>query len=220
MKQYVLYSHGFGVDKTDRGLMTDIATSMPQAEHILFDYNEVDYTNKELRVNTLQEQARRLQNELAVLNEGSEKIIDIVAHSQGCIIAALVEPHYVRRMIFLAPPDNLNIDQMVTIFGSRPGSHIDTRSESRIQRRDGTTTIIPKEYWKSLRVNVMQLYNNLSDHVEAVSFYIANNDEVLGDTDFDQIDQRVDLTHINGGHDFTGEARTEITKAIKASLSI
>jgi hypothetical protein len=38
-KHVIVYSHGFGVRKDDRGLLTDIAKSMPGVDHVLFDYN-------------------------------------------------------------------------------------------------------------------------------------------------------------------------------------
>jgi len=41
-KHVIVYSHGFGVRKDDRGLLTDIAKSMPGVDHVLFDYNFID----------------------------------------------------------------------------------------------------------------------------------------------------------------------------------
>jgi hypothetical protein len=48
-KHIVIYSHGFGVRKDDRGLFTDIAATLPSAEHIMFDYNQVDEATVLLR---------------------------------------------------------------------------------------------------------------------------------------------------------------------------
>lgn len=219
MKHFVVYSHGFGVDKTDRGLLSDIAASMPEAEHILFDYNEIDGANNTLTVNPLQEQVRRLREKLKALDDGEEKIIDIVAHSQGCVVAALAKPHTVRKIICLTPPDSLSVERMIQVFGSRPGSHIDIEGESRIPRRDGTTTIIPKQYWQSIKLDVIRLYNYLPDLVDNVQFFIANDDEVLGMTNFDKTDERIELIQIDGNHDFTGDARQVIIKTIKEALS-
>lgn len=218
MKHYIIYSHGFGVDKTDRGLLSDIAASIPEAKHILFDYNEIDITNNTLTVNPLQEQVRRLREKLKNLDDGEEKIIDIIAHSQGCVVAALAKPHNVRNIICLAPPDSLSVDRMVAVFGSRPGSQIDLEGESRIPRRDGTTTIVTKQYWQSIKLDVIKLYNQLPNLVEKVQFYIATDDEVLGMTNFDKTDENIELIQVLGNHDFTGEARTKITKLIKEAL--
>lgn len=219
MKHCIVYSHGFGVDKTDRGLLSDFAASIPEAEHILFDYNEIDRANNTLTVNPLQEQVRRLREKLEALGDGEEKIIDIVAHSQGCVVAALAKPHNVRKIICLTPPDSLSVERVIQVFGSRPGSHIDVEGESRIPRRDGTTTIIPKQYWQSIKLNVIRLYNYLPNLVDNVQFYIANDDEVLGVTNFDETDERIDLIQVDGNHDFTEEARPEIIRIIKENLS-
>jgi hypothetical protein len=38
----VIFSHGFGVGKDDRGLFTDIADSLKNVESVMFDYNDID----------------------------------------------------------------------------------------------------------------------------------------------------------------------------------
>lgn len=48
MKRVIVYSHGFGVRKDDRGLMTDIAHALPGYEHILFDYNDFNEAANEM----------------------------------------------------------------------------------------------------------------------------------------------------------------------------
>jgi len=54
MKHIIVYSHGFGVDKTDRGLFSDISKHFPDAEHIMFDYNDLDSENNSMTINPLQ----------------------------------------------------------------------------------------------------------------------------------------------------------------------
>lgn len=46
-EQVVVYSHGFGVRKDDRGLFTDIAAALPEAESVMFDYGSWDEEHKE-----------------------------------------------------------------------------------------------------------------------------------------------------------------------------
>lgn len=200
--------------------MTDIAASMPEVEHILFDYNEIDMKRNTMTVIPLEQQARRLEAQLNALDDGTQKVIDIVAHSQGCVVAALARPSNVRRVVCITPPDSLDIDRMVRTFDSRPGSHINLEGESLIPRRDGTTTVIPKEYWQSLRLDVPSLYNRLADLAEKVTFYLANDDEVLGPTNFDHIDKRIELIQLDGGHNFTGAARPKITAAVCEALQL
>lgn len=44
MKHFVVFSHGFGVCKDDRGLFPDIISGLAGVEPVLFDYNVIDDT--------------------------------------------------------------------------------------------------------------------------------------------------------------------------------
>ncbi len=216
MKHYVVYSHGFGVRKDGRGLLTDIAAAIPDAEHIFFNYNDVDETSNTLTVSPLHEQAARLQTQLAKLDR-DDVIIDIVAHSQGCIVTALASPNNIRRVLFLAPPDNVDTDRLVGIFGNRPDSVIDLNGESRIPRRDGSTTIIPASYWKSLKgLDVVRLYNELAQKTQ-IKLYTAEKDEILGVSDFSAT-TNIEVIELPGRHDFKDEARENLVQTIKEAL--
>lgn len=215
-KHVVVYSHGFGVSKDDRGLFTDIANALPDAEHIMFDYNQIDEQTNTLTVSPLQGQVRKLKEQLDKI--GSDAVIDLVAHSQGCVVAALAKPQNVRQILCLAPPDNVDVERLLNFFGSRKGSEIDLDGQSRIPRRDGSTTIIPAAYWQSLRgLDVIRLYNRLPD-LTRVKFLIANDDEVLGTTNFDRTDERIELVQLDGNHDFTEDARKYLVNYVRNEL--
>jgi len=47
-KQIVVFSHGFGVQKDDRGLLSSIAEALPEVESVLFNYFKVDEIKKTL----------------------------------------------------------------------------------------------------------------------------------------------------------------------------
>lgn len=217
-RHYIIYSHGFGVRKDDRGLMTDIAAALPECEHILFDYNIFDEETNTMTVSPLNAQVAKLKEKLESLGNDPDATIDLVAHSQGCIVAALAKPTNVRKMLFLAPPDNLDKDRLIKFFGDRPGSQINVEGESRIPRRDGTTTIIPASYWRSIEApQPIRLYNRLPAHSK-VKFYIANDDEVLGMSNFDQTDQAIELLQVPGNHDFNGEYRKPLLEMLKQEI--
>ena len=38
---FIIFSHGFGVQKDEHGLLTDIAQSIPEVESVLFDYYDI-----------------------------------------------------------------------------------------------------------------------------------------------------------------------------------
>lgn len=215
-KHIIVYSHGFGVRKDDRGLFTDIANALPRAEHIQFDYNLIDEQTNTLTVSPLQRQVQLLKEQLDKID--SDATVDLVAHSQGCVVAALAKPQNVRQVLCLAPPDNVDVERLINFFGSRNGSVINLESQSKIPRRDGSTTIIPASYWQSLKgLDVIRIYNRLPD-LAKVKFLIANEDEVLGTSNFDKTDERIDLVQLGGSHDFTSDARQPLVDYVKNEL--
>lgn len=215
-KHVIVYSHGFGVRKDDRGLFTDIANAIPEAEHVMFDYNLIDEQTNTLTVSPLQGQVHKLKEQLGKIESGA--VVDLVAHSQGCVVTALAKPQNVRQILCLAPPDNVDVERLLSFFGSRDGSEIDLDGQSRIPRRDGSKTIIPAAYWQSLKgLDVIRLYNHLPDLAQ-VKFLIANEDEVLGMTNFDKTDERIDLVQLSGNHDFTGNDRQHLVDLVRNEL--
>ncbi len=220
MKHYIVYSHGFGVRKDDRGLFTDIAASMPEAEHIFIDYNEIDDANNVLTVSSLQEQSKRLRAGLAILDDGTEKVVDIVAHSQGCLVAVMANSINIRKTIFLAPPSSLaDTEEKLKQMALRPGTEISDDTTVRYPRRDGSTTIVTKAYWESRKgVDPLHLYNDLSK-TTSISMITANQDEVLGNTDFSSIQQTIEVRCLDANHDFTDAARFKLVDLIKELLA-
>jgi len=147
-----------------------------------------------------------------------DSVIDLIAHSQGCVVAALARSENVRNVIFIAPPSNLDADSMVAYFGSRDGATIDVNGESVIPRRDGSRTIINASYWSSIRsLNVIGLYNKLAS-VTKLTFYIADNDEVLGPANFDGTDPNIDLIDVEGDHDFKDAYRDNLCQLVAGRL--
>lgn len=216
-KHIILYSHGFGVEKDDRGLFTDIAKSMPDILHVLFDYNIIDHTKNELIVSSLRAQSRKLREVYEEVKKNNpDAIIDIVAHSQGCIIVAIQNLDGVRNTIFLAPPDSIDKERLKATF-SRPGAVINFESNSFIPRRDGTTTIIPPDYWNSINLNINKLYDLLAEKTN-LTIVEAYDDEVLGLTDFSHFNEKINLKGLRTDHNFAGESRDQVVKLVKEVL--
>lgn len=216
----VIYSHGFGVRQDDRGMFTDIAATLPNARHIMFDYNEVDEATGNLTVLPLNEQAEKLRQVMAETRDGSPNaIIDLIAHSQGCIVACLADLEGVRKAIFIGPPAKLSVDDMVRIFTARSGSEINLHGVSRLQRADFSTTTVPPKYWKSIEgINPVALYNNLSK-TTPLTLMNATDDEVIGNKDFSGLSSKIKVMEIKTGHNFEGEGRQQLINAVKQELN-
>jgi pimeloyl-ACP methyl ester carboxylesterase len=216
----ILYSHGFGVQKDDRGLFTDIANELNNSKHVMFDYNQIDEDTNTLTVTPLQEQAEMLKRQYnALRSKYPDARIDLVCHSQGCVVAGLTKLNDIRKIILLAPPTRfLGSEAKLKQMSEREGTLIKDGVVS-YPRRDGSTTIIKQDYWQSRDkiTDPIALYNELSENTETI-IVNALNDEVLGETDYSTLSEKVSLIEQEANHDFTGEARSNLLKSIRDIL--
>ena len=218
-KHIVIFSHGFGVDKTDRGLLTDIAAGLPDMETIMFDYNDIEPKTKNMTVAPLTEQAAKL-NQVVVPTrlENPGAVIDLVCHSQGCVVAALLMPKGLRRVVFTAPPATLSIPDMQRLFASREGSTVDLSGTSVLSRADGSQTIVPKTYWDSIRhIDPIAWYNDLAKITE-LTLINGKRDEIIGSLDFSKLDKGIKVVELDSDHNFSGAARPMLVEKVAAAL--
>ena len=218
-KHIVVFSHGFGVRKDSRGLFSDIAAALPGVEPVMFDYNEIDDAKNTVTVRPLAQQSEMLRGVLREIKESAPNaVIDLICHSQGSIVASLAMPTGIRKTVFLAPPVNINSNRMLEAFRSRPGSEINMEGISKIARRDGSTTIVPSEFWaerKNLRP--LELYGEFAHHTN-LAIIKANQDEVLEEVSFQGLGSSVEVVSLSGDHNFTGNARGPLLEVIKKLL--
>jgi hypothetical protein len=64
----VIFSHGFGVRKEDRGLFTAVYRALPNTDAVMFDYNPIHEKSNTLTAKPLHEQAQKLRK---VINDTS-----------------------------------------------------------------------------------------------------------------------------------------------------
>lgn len=218
-KHIILFSHGFGVKKDDRGLFTDIAAALPDTKTIMFDYNDINEKHNTLSVKPFSEQANILQDIVEEQRQSHpDAIIDLICHSQGCRIASVACVAGIRKTIFLAPPTDLGIERTLARYKNNPKAHIDLDSITTIPRSDGSMTIIPSTYWNERKneSHPIDAYNHLA---EITDLYIikANQDTVLGETSFKHLNDNITLIELDGDHDFSN-TRTSLIKNIKEIL--
>jgi hypothetical protein len=212
---FLLFSHGFGNQKDDRGLFPSIIEFFGNPNHLMFDYNIVDGKNNELTVRPLNEQVELLKEKITETQANPKNDIVLICHSQGCLIPAILKPENIRKTIFLAPQHNISVLRMVNTFKDRPGTEIYFAGNSTLARRDGSKTIVPPEYWESLKdINPIQLFKEFSQKTD-LSIVVAREDEVLGETDFSGV---ANWISISANHDFTGEGRPILLNNLKTLL--
>ncbi len=216
-KHIIIYSHGFGVRKDDRGLFTDIAAALPSIEHVMFDYNEVDETANTLTVAALNVQAQKLLDVITNARaEHPDATIDLIAHSQGCVVAALACPDGIRKTIFTAPPNKV-LDTEIKIKQMYGQYNLTFTKEDtiRIPRKDGSTTIIPPEYWRVRNgLDAQEMYNKLAEQTD-LTIITATEDEVLGEVVFDHLSPDIKIMPMVTGHNFEKEGRATLIAAIR-----
>jgi len=202
----VIFSHDFGVRKEDRGLFTAIAHALPGAKSVLFNYNSINEESNTLTAELLDEQVRKLRKVInAARLEHPGAVIDLVCHSQGCVVAALLKPRYIRKIIMIAPPDDVSEATVARQLGARTETVIDTSVRTRLVGSDGSTTVIHPEYWQSLAgIEPTKLYNRLA-RFTALRIINARQDEVLGSVSLKGIDPGISLVTLDGNHNFEGE---------------
>lgn len=218
-KHIIIFSHGFGVQKDDRGLLSNIAANLPEAECILFDYFDINEEEKTLTAKPFSETTKILAQ---VIDKAKADYpgatIDIIAHSQGTIIAALAQPEGIRKAIFLAPPFDLDIDHALNRYRSRPEAVIDLEGITKLPPLDGLTRVIPASYWRERRIlRPFEIYNNFALKTN-LTVIAANQDEILPQTDLKGLSPDINVLHLDGDHGFHDSARQPLIKTIQKIL--
>ncbi|MBU1039241.1 hypothetical protein KKC17_03420 [Patescibacteria group bacterium] len=216
-KHLIIYSHGFGVQKDERGMFTELAQVLPEAEHIMFDYNLVNKAQNTLTLSPLDKQVEILAKTLKqALNSHLGANISLIAHSQGCLVAAMLKPMGLSQAIFLNPPFTLDDQRTISNFKNRPGCVIDMEGVSKFPRLDGTTTLVPKEYWQSRQgINPVNLYNDFVKLTD-LAIITAKDDKPASAVPPKELDSKIKVLTLPGGHNFDGEYRAELLKTVKS----
>ena len=218
----IIYSHGFGVRKNGRGLFTEIAAALPGAQNVMFDYSPINEEANTLTMKPLQDQALKLRKVInAVRAEHPDAVIDLVCHSQGCVVAGLVKPRGIRKVIMLAPPEDFSEAAVVAWLNKKNGVNIDVSVRTRLTSASGSTTVIHPEYWQSLAgINTVKLYNRLARFTKLRIIH-ARQDEVHGTAASAALDPLISLVTLDGNHNFSDpEDRKRLLYILQKELTI
>lgn len=219
MKKVIIFSHGFGVKFDYQNLLPDIAKAFPNAITVPIEYNDFDSKINLLTVSPLDKQASKLTK---IYEDSRQKYpsaeIDIICHSQGCMVAALAKLNGVNKVIFIAPPTDSDEDSIQALF-KRPGAYYNPADVSVLPRRDGSITHIPAEYWVSRKLikSIDKLYLEFIKKHPNVTIIKASEDDVIGNTDLDAFP--VAVHELEADHNFTGPARRRLIAKLKRLLA-
>jgi hypothetical protein len=223
IKQIVLFSHGFGVAKDSKGLFTDIAAALgPNIFPVMFDYNDFNDEARTMTIKPFSQQVAIFNQQLQLLRRDHPGVpISVVAHSQGCIIAALAKPAGLDRVILLAPGETFNIKRMERSFTERLKPERLPDGTVKLSRRDGSSILIPPDYEPELRpVDPPEEYNDLATR-SRVTLIRAAQDDILGrHVDDSRLSEAITIVSVDGDHNFNGEARPKLVETVKRLLTV
>jgi hypothetical protein len=224
MKHRIIFVHGFGVRKDARGLFTDIVSAlqndpgMREVECVLTDLNIVSPENNDIILNPLSTQAQ-IVREVFEKESGEGVVIDLVCHSQGCVVGAIADLSGVRKVVLMTPPTSNDFAKTLEFFKKSPDTVINLDGESYLTRADGSRTIAPKEYWQDRQdINYLEEYKKLAEH-NNVTTIIANQDEVVSNESVGELSEIGEVIKLDSDHNFTGEARQKLIETLTKVLA-
>ncbi|MEO7617337.1 MAG: alpha/beta hydrolase [Candidatus Saccharibacteria bacterium] len=210
----IIFSHGFGVRKDSKGLFTDLKAGLaPDYAGHMLDLNILE-ADQVIIVPPVSEQAKIL--ETRIREEGEE--VDIIAHSQGTLVAAALPAGLpIRRIILLAPPVKLASKLMSDTYTDHPMTQTMQSGHLQFVRKNGDRMWMSPEYMKQMRaVDPVEWINKLALHYP-VTLIRATEDEVL-DTIDDSGFKNITVINVSGDHDFDPPDRDTLIETIKSVL--
>jgi hypothetical protein len=217
----LLFSHGFGIRKDNIGLFTFLSERFQGLgyETVLFDYYDYNEETKEVYTVPFSKQAEILQKQLNIIKEQHpDKEINIIAHSQGCIIPTLCDVTGVSRVVGISPFFLTDKSAVFNRYSARSGSVTDFDNISRRKHSDGTTTVIHPEYWtERFNTHVEDLYNDLALKTK-LTLICGMKDEIMKDIDLRKF-KYTRIINTESNHDFTLEYREMLYKILLQEYS-
>ena len=218
MSKTVVFSHGFGVERDDRGLFSDILDALGDVTGVMFDYNQIDQDHKTLTVRPLSEQVEILSGVIEEVRKDKPESLHLIAHSMGCAVAAMACPTGIDSVIMIAPPLEPGSQHSIKYFAERPGSEVNLQGISRVARSDGSTTIVPSQYWKERgEFDPTALYNKFSSKTR-LTLIRAGQDNVLVGEEPHGLSDEIKIITLDGDHDFSGKDRQPLVDLAKTKL--
>ena len=221
MGRIFLYSHGFATRSDDNGLFNPIVEAFPDDKHVLFPYDDWNEDNTSAVAATFSERAVKLRakyDEIRANNPDAE--VDLICHSQGCIIAALAQLEGINTTILLAPVINYESGEKQREYSlSKPTAFLQPDGSILRKRSGGYSTIIPADYWDDF-VNISDLpakYNALSRKTRLVIFDAEQDSVIPTSKDYSLLKTDIEFEHLPLDHDFieNDDSRSGLISAIK-----
>lgn len=217
-KKAIIFAHGFGVKRDSWGMFDQLGDYL-KSDYLVIRFDFVQILEKEntTKVFSLNTQAEMLN---LVIKYATEKLlsteINIIAHSQGCLVTSLLAPNNIYKIILVASPIENSYARMKSYFSNREGTIINEKGTSHIKRSDGSWTIVESDFWQDIKsINPIILFKALTKKTN-LFFIRALNDQVIPDKNYKPLKELKDISYIElpGNHNFENKARENWLKTI------
>jgi pimeloyl-ACP methyl ester carboxylesterase len=214
----IILVHGFGVARDARGMFTELGSLLEGGHNVvMFDFSSVDKEGN-TTTSSFSDQAEKLERVIKHTREElNPEVLNIIAHSQGCIVVGLISPENIDKIILVSGPTSAPGDTMKRYFSKREGTEINEQGVSKLKRSDGKLTFIPSDYWgEATEVNPTELFLELVKK-STVYFVRAKQDQVVTGEDYSRIkNSDIIFIELDGNHDFEGTDRKPwLTKMVE-----
>ena len=212
--KYLLFSHGFGVQKDSRGMFTDIAKALPCYKPVMFDYNKYDSGTRLTTVYSYRKQAKIFKSQINKILENDKKAeITVIAHSQGSIVAGLCNIK-TSRAILLAPPTTVSARRSKL----RPNRKVNKNGSVIIYKKDGSKILLTTAFTLGLRfTNPLKIYERLALR-ESTVIIAAKQDEIVNNANLHKV-RSAEVYELDGDHNFTGQYRKGLIETLSKILT-
>lgn len=218
-----IFAHGFGTDKHERGLGDEMARELvdedPNIATVRFSYSGYGESEGNQAQKNQITMAEDLESVYLNIKQEAFCPVTVVAFSMGSHVIARDNRLSLDEVVLINPPGT-NMDKMKSYFKGKEDLVIDEEGTWHIPRRDGSKTLLGKDFWDSLEEK--ELYSNMKDLTERHKTTIirAQDDEVITD-DIREIYGDLNFENIldtPGNHDFKDpEARKEFLGKLSES---
>lgn len=220
MKKNIFFVHGFWVRKDARWMFTDIENYFSQKDwdynFFYTDLNDFSEDGRDTFLKSLSEQAEILKETLDKSYKNTEENI-IIAHSQWCVVASLLQDFNFSKIIFLAPPTNNDLNKTIANFEKRPWTVINKTWTSTLIRSDGNKTFVTAEYWTERKqLDYQELYKKFSQK-HSIYVIFAAQDEIIANNTLDNL-QSFDISSIDWNHNFEWMSRKYLVEILHKIL--
>ncbi|MEK7447260.1 MAG: alpha/beta hydrolase [Patescibacteria group bacterium] len=234
-KQIIVFAHGFGTDKHERGTFDQISEKIINSSNdvatIRFSYSGFGESEGDQKVKTLDTMVSDLSSVMDFVknSKAENSAVKMIAFSLGNHITAKylasVDDTRPEKVILINLPECKFKSRMQSYFKDKPGTKIDDLGVWHLERSSGSTTYVGSGFWDSVSHPESQL-SNLENLTRKYGTYLirATDDEII---DSKASDAEIsdfpfeEILYLRGDHNYSKlEYREEFMKSLMKVLDI